>query len=121
MHKIKINGYFKNDDLNTVIKYDCYGEKNGDNITFKHEDDIISISDNKDKVCFKRENNEIIMNYEFSTKEITTNNTYKLKEENLEVNFEIKTIRILNIDGKMYIEFEMNDNYYQLNIDYEVL
>ncbi len=125
MHKIKINGYFKNDDMNTVVNYDCYGEKIDNKIKFENDDDIITITLENELISFQRENEEIIMTYEFSIKENTTNNSYKLKKENLSVDFEIKTIRMINDNNKIFIEFnliEMDGNCnYQLSLDYKVV
>lgn len=125
MNKIKINGYFKNDDMNTVVKYDCYGEKNDNNIIFQNDDDTISITRYDDVITFKRENEDIIMNYEFSLDKNTINNSYKLKKENLEINFEIKTIQLITEDNKIFVEFnliEMDGNCnYQIDIDYKVV
>lgn len=125
MNKIKINGYFKNDDMNTVVNYDCYGEKGENNITFQNDNDTITITRYDEVITFKRENEEIIMNYEFSLDKNTINNSYKLKKENLEVKFEIKTLQIITNNNKIYIEFnliEMDGNCnYQINIDYKVV
>lgn len=125
MHKIKISGYFKNDDMNVVVKYDCYGEKEENKITFKNDNDTITIIDNNNLITFLRENEEICMTYEFSLDKNTTNNSYKLKKENLEMNFEIKTRQITRENNKIVIDFnlhEMDGNCnYQLNIDYKVV
>jgi len=125
MHNIKINGYFKNDDMNTIVNYDCYGEKMDNKIKFENDDDIITITVENELILFQRENEEIIMTYEFSLKENTTNNSYKLKKENLSVNFEIKTTQMINNSSKIFIEFnliEMDGNCsYQLSLDYKVV
>ena len=125
MHKIKINGYFKNNDMNSLINYNCYGEKSDNKIRFEHDNDIITITLENDKMLFNRENEEIIMNYEFSLNNTTNNNSYKLKKENLAVNFKIKTTQIINDINKIFIEFnmiEMDGNCnYQLSIDYKVV
>jgi len=125
MHKIQINGYFKNDDMNTIVKYDCYGEKKDNNIIFKSDNDTIIIMVTDTLVTFKRENNDIIMTYELCLNEITINNSYKLKKENIEVNFEIKTTQIINKENKLFIEFNLVDMdgncKYQLSIDYKVV
>lgn len=125
MHKIKINGYFKNDDMNTVVNYDCYGQKDDNKIIFKHENDNITITSDNELIIFKRENDEIIMTYEFTLSNNTVNNSYKLKKENIEVNFEIKTLKIVNKANTIFVEFNLleidgNCNY-QLNIDYKVV
>ena len=125
MHKIKISGYFKNDDMNVVVKYDCLGEKEENKITFKNDNDTITIIDNNDLITFLRENEEICMTYEFSLDKNTANNSYKLKKENLEMNFEVKTRQITRENNRIVIDFnlhEMDGNCnYQLNIDYKVV
>lgn len=125
MHKIKINGYFKNDDMNTVVNYDCYGEKTDNKIQFKNDDDIITITLKDELISFQRENDEIVMTYEFNLKENTTNNSYKLKKENLSVQFEIRTTQIINSCNKIFIEFNLIDMdgncNYQLSLDYKVV
>ena len=74
MNKIKLNGYFKNCDMNTTIKYDCYGEKNDNKIIFNNNSDIITIQFINDQIEFIRENSEIIMKYKFILNKITTEN-----------------------------------------------
>ncbi|MBE6153368.1 MAG: hypothetical protein E7166_04010 [Firmicutes bacterium] len=125
MNKIEIKGYFKNDDTNTIINYDCHGEKNSNNISFKSENDILTIDIKKDEIIFKRENDDIVMIYNLILGKTTTNNSYKLKKENMEFNFEITTTRIIIEENKLNIEFELvnidKNCKYQLNINYKVV
>lgn len=125
MHKIKINGYFKNCDMNATVNYDCYGEKKENKIEFKNDFDIITITFINDQINFKRENSEIIMCYKFDTTKNTTKNSYLLKNENLKMEFEIETIQIINKENTLYIEFrilDVSDNSnYELNINYKVV
>ena len=80
---LEIKGYFKNDDTNTIINYDCHGEKNSNNISFKSENDILTIDIKKDEIIFKRENDDIVMIYNLILGKTTTDNSYKLMSKEL--------------------------------------
>lgn len=125
MHKIKINGYFKNSDMDTTVNYDCYGKKINNIIEFNNGLDVITIRIEKEKISFKRENDDIIMFYEFNLRENTTNNSYRLKKENLELKFVIETKKIKNTDNEIFIEFKLleidNNSNYQLSLNYKVV
>ena len=126
MHKIKINGYFKNSNLNNIINYNCYGIKNNNEIEFKNDLDKINICIENHKILFKRENPDIIMNYEFILNKSTKNNVYRLKKENLEISFEINTIKLEITENKIFVIFnilEINNNFcnYKLSLNYKVV
>lgn len=123
MNKINIKGYFKNSALNDTIIYNCNGIKNNNIISFRHNNDDIKLTLNSNSLIFIKENNETILTYNFISNQKTTNNTYKLKKENLVAGLEIETKTIEINEDKILVEFVLvdSDEKYQLNIDYKVV
>ena len=126
MNKIKIIGYFKNSNTNTTVKYNCCGKYYDNKIEFQTKEDLITIEIKQNIVLFKRENNEVMLYYEFVLNNKSKNNIYRLKKENIEINLEITTTKIEIKKNYLCVEFNMlevdnNTCDYKLKINYKVV
>ena len=123
MNKIRIKGYFKNSELNHSIIYDCDGAQFNNIISFKHDNNRIKLKISNNNLIFTKEDEETILTYNFISNKKTTDNTYKLKKENLVAGLEIETKTIKINENSILVEFVLTDSdeKYQLNIDYKVV
>ena len=123
MNKIRINGYFKNSELNHPIIYDCGGAQFNNIISFKHENNRIKLKINNNNLIFTIEDEETILTYNFISGQKTNNNSYKLKKENLVAYLEIETKTIEIKENSILVKFIIIDSNEQaeLKIDYKVV
>ena len=107
--KIKIKGYLKNITQNEVEKIDTSAIKNNSNITYTTNNTIhkITIKDNIIKLSRNNEkfSNEIIfeLNKEYNTE-------YYIKDLKANLDFKVKTNKIMITDQKIEIKYQIIDS-----------
>lgn len=103
----------KNITENEIFDFDEKSIKNNNKITFSCDGVKTSIKINEDNVVLIREGNDFINTFVFDKNNSCCN--YFLKENNYDVDIEIKTINIEIKNNSMYIKYLVIDS----NCEYE--
>lgn len=107
--KIKIKGYIKNETENTIEKYETFGIKSKDKITYIKDNTKYKIEIKEDKVSLIRETEEFIHSMIFIPK-ITTDTIYYIKEYKSEIPIKIHTKYIKKVNNNIQIAYKTIDN-----------
>lgn len=107
--KIKIKGYIKNETENTIEKYETFGIKSKDKITYVKDNTKYKIEIKEDKVSLIRETEEFIHSMIFIPK-ITTDTIYYIKEYKSEIPIKIHTKYIKKVNNNIQIAYKTIDN-----------
>ena len=111
--RIRVKGYLKNITENEIFDFDEKSIKNNNKITFSCDGVKTSIKINEDNVVLIREGNDFINTFVFDKNNSCCN--YFLKENNYDVDIEIKTINIEIMDNSICIKYLVIDS----NCEYE--
>ena len=101
--RIKIKGYLKNITDNEVIEFEEKGIKNKDKIIYTSDGVKTTIKIDGKKLILIRDGNDFINAFVFD------------KNNNYDVDIEVKTIMIDNTDNSIYIKYLIIDS----NCEYE--
>lgn len=107
--KIKIKGYIKNETENTIEKYETFGIKSKDKITYIKDNTKYKIEIKEEKVSLIRETEEFIHSMIFIPK-ITTDTIYYIKEYKSEIPIKIHTKYIKKVNNNIQIAYKTIDN-----------
>ena len=111
--RIKVRGYLKNITESEILKFEEKGIMNKNKITYSSDNikNIVKINDSE--VILIREGNDFINTFVFNKSNSSCN--YLLKENNYDVDIEIKTIMMNISDNSVYINYMVIDS----NCEYE--
>lgn len=106
--KIKVKGYLKNITDNEIIKFDEKGIKNNNKVTYSSDNIKYIIKINDNSIMLIREGSDFINTFIFDKVKSSCN--YFLKENNYDVDIDIKTITINYGDDIIYIRYIIMDS-----------
>lgn len=107
--KTIINGYLKSLDNNDISEINTKGIKNNNKITYYHDNIIHNIIIEDNKITLIRENEEFKSIIEFIENE-TKQSYYLLKNNNIAIDLNIKTNKIINNENDLTITYEIIDS-----------
>lgn len=115
--RIKIKGYLKNITEKEEFNFEEKGIKTKDKITFISNDVKYTIKYTNSEVLLLREGKDFINTFIFNKKNSKSN--YLLKENNFDIDMEVKTDYIEIKENYIYIEYEIisTSSKYQLKIE----
>lgn len=115
--RIKIKGYLKNITEKEIFNFNEKGIKTKDKITFIAEDVKYTLKITNNEVFLLREGKDFINIFLFNKKNSKSN--YLLKENNFDIDMEVKTDYIEIKENYIYIEYEIisTSSKYQLKIE----
>lgn len=105
--RTNVNGYLKNITEKDELKFDCKGIKNKDKLIFSFDDVKYSIKYGKDTIILVREGKDFVNNFIFNNRKSKV--TYLLKDNNYEIELDIKTNYINIDDTGILINYEILD------------
>jgi len=111
--RIKVKGYLKNITENEIFEFEEKGIRNKDKITYSSDGVKTSVKFNGAAVVLIREGSDFINTFVFNKDNCSCN--YFLKDNNYDVNIEIKTIMVDVKDNSIYIKYMVIDS----NCEYE--
>ena len=107
--KTIINGYLKSLDNNDISEINTKGIKNNNKITYYQDNIIHNIIIEDNKITLIRENEEFKSIIEFIENE-TKQSYYLLKNNNIAIDLNIKTNKIINNENNITITYEIIDS-----------
>lgn len=115
--RIKIKGYLKNITEKEEFNFEEKGIKTKDKITFISNDVKYTVKSTNEEVYLLREGKDFINTFIFNKKNSKSN--YLLKENNFDIDMEVKTDYIEIKENYIYIEYEIisTSSKYQLKIE----
>lgn len=115
--RIKIKGYLKNITEKEIFNFEEKGIKTKDKVTFIAKDVKYTLKITNNEVFLLREGKDFINTFIFNKKNSKSN--YLLKENNFDIDMEVKTDYIEIKENYIYIEYEIisTSSKYQLKIE----
>lgn len=115
--RVKITGYLKNNTDNEIIIFNENGIKNKNKISFLNDNVKYNITNNDNEVILKRVGNDFINYFKFSINRGICN--YLLKDNNYDVDIDIKTNIIDVNDNVIYVKYIIidSDTQYEFKIE----
>jgi len=111
--KIKIKGYLKNITDNEILEFEEKGIMNKNKITFTVDKVKTSIKIDDNRILMVRDGIDFTNSFEFNVKNSSCN--YFLKENNFNVDIDIKTIKLFVNANSIYVNYLIVDS----NLEYE--
>ena len=111
--RIKIKGYLKNNTDNEIHCFEEKGIINKNRIIYSYDGVKFSIRINNNELILVREGIDFINTFVFSEKKSNCN--YYLKENNYDVDIEVKTIKMNISTNNIYVKYLVLDS----NCEYE--
>ena len=111
--RIKIKGYLRNITENKILEIEEKGIKNKNKITYSSDNvrNIIKFSDSE--IILIREGSDFVNTFVFDKNNSSCN--YFLKENNFNVDIDIKTIKLFVNANSIYVNYLIVDS----NLEYE--
>ena len=109
----------KEDDKIVIDKKEVMGIKNGNKITFKDDDLIVTIMVDNNKIMMKRANKEYELNLEFE-EGINKTGKYFLNNANLWLPIEVFTDKILVSEKSVEVDYYIDKINFNFKISFEV-
>lgn len=106
--RIKVKGYLKNITDNEIIKFEEKGIKNNNKVTYSSDNIKYVIKINDDSITLIRESSEFINTFVFDKDKSFCN--YFLKNNNYDVDIDVKSIIINCGDDNIYIRYIIVDS-----------
>ena len=106
--RVKINGFLKNNTENEIIVFNENGIKNKNKISFLNDNVKYNITYYDSEVIIKREGNDFINCFKFSINRGICN--YILKDNNYDVDIDIKTTYINVNDNFIWVKYIIIDS-----------
>lgn len=106
--RIKVKGYLKNITENEIFEFEEKGIRNNNKVTYSSDGVKNTIKINTNEVMLTREGNDFVNTFVFKEKNSSCN--YLLKENNYDVDIDIKTIMLDNDDNSVYIKYLITDS-----------
>ena len=111
--RIRVKGYLKNITENEILEFEEKGIKNKNKISFSSDGVKTSVKINDEDVILVREGNDFVNTFVFNKSNSSCN--YFLKENNYDVDIDVKTNVIDISDNIVYIKYMVIDS----NCEYE--
>ena len=111
--RIKVKGYLKNITENEILEFEEKGIKNKNKITFSSDDVKTSVKIDDEDVILVRDGDDFVNTFVFNKSNSSCN--YFLKEDNYDVDIDVKTNVIDISDNIVYIKYMVIDS----NCEYE--
>ena len=83
---------------------------------FYEEKDKTTVTYNYETNTLKRDNNDMLIEYQFILNENTTNPIY-IKELKNTINIELQTVKLEKTQDKLIISYKIDDNYFTFKIE----
>lgn len=119
MAKINCVINLKEDDKIVIDKKEVMGIKNGNKITFKDDEVIVTITTDNNKIMMKRVNKEYELNLEFA-EGINKTGKYFLNNANLWLPIEVFTDKILVSEKSVEVDYYIDKINFNFKISFEV-
>lgn len=117
---IRLKGYLKNLTTKDIILIDTTYKKINNKIKYQQNKDTYEIIINKDELYLIRDNREINSTMHF-VKNKYTNCDYKIKENNINLQIELYTKKLLIKENEILINYQVeNTDNYEYKIEIEV-
>ena len=109
----------KEDDKIVIDKKEVMGIKNGNKITFKDDEVIVTITTDNNKIMMKRVNKEYELNLEFE-EGFNRTGKYFLNNANLWLPIEVFTDKILVSEKSVEVDYYIDKINFNFKISFEV-
>ena len=116
--RVKITGYLKNNTDSEMIIFNENGIKNKNKISFLNDNVKYNITNNDNEVILKREGNDFINYFKFNVDSSICN--YLLKDNNYDVDIDIKTNIIDVNDNVIYVKYVIIDSMCEYEFKIEI-